>query len=341
MNRTLVAALILASITVLAQTPSTNLGYTDTPMLPGLPYHVHDPARPRPPLVTPAARVGDAPSDATVLFDGRDLSAWTATKQPWKVENGYFEVIPNSGDLRTKETFGDVQLHVEWASPAQVRGDFDGTVKDGTLRVQTANGESVVLRRVERESPTLGAKPPAGAVVLFGEPDLSAFAAGKLDPRGFLAVGARTKERFGSFQLHVEFRTPFMPDARGQWRGNSGVYLQGRYEVQVLDSFGLAAEPDGCAAIYAQRAPDRNLSFPPLAWQTYDLAFQAASFDASGAKTGPAVVTLRHNGVLVHDAVEVSGPTGRGEPEGPEPGPLLLQDHWNPVVYRNVWLLPR
>jgi 3-keto-disaccharide hydrolase len=220
-------------------------------------------------------------------------------------------------------------------------GDFDGALKDGTLRIHTARGESAVLRRIERESPTLGAAPPAGAVVLFDGPDLAAFAEGKLDPRGFLAVGARTKERFGSFSLHLEFRTPFMPDARGQFRGNSGVYLQDRYEIQVLDSFGRSSEANECGAIYEQRAPDRNMSFPPLAWQTYDIDFQAARFDASGAKTSPAKVTVRQNGVLIQDDVELTGPTGRGEPEGPEPGPLVLQDHWNPVVYRNVWLVPR
>src|SRR6187399_1055030 len=101
--------------------PNNDLGYTDTPMLPGLPWHVHDPARPHPPVVTPGAQPGGAPSDAIVLFDGRDLSKWTASKQAWKVENGYVEVVPNSGDMRTKDTFGNVQLHVEWAAPAEVR----------------------------------------------------------------------------------------------------------------------------------------------------------------------------------------------------------------------------
>jgi Domain of Unknown Function (DUF1080) len=223
----------------------------------------------------------------------------------------------------------------------KLTGDFDGALRDGTLRAQTAGGVVAVLRRVERESPTLGAAPPAGAVVLFAGADVGAFAEGKLDPRGFLAAGARTKERFGSFTLHLEFRTPFMPDASGQWRGNSGVYLQNRYEIQVLDSFGLAPENNECGAIYEQRAPDRNMSFPPLAWQTYDIDFEAASFDASGAKTSPARVTVRHNGVVIHAKADLAGPTGRGDPESPEPGPLLLQDHWNPVVYRNVWLVPR
>jgi hypothetical protein len=220
-------------------------------------------------------------------------------------------------------------------------GDFDGALRDGTLRAQTASGEVALLRRIERESPTLGAEPPPGAVVLFGSSDLSAFSEATLDPRGFLTPGARTRDTFDSFSLHVEFRTPFMPDARGQFRGNSGVYLQNRYEIQVLDSFGRLAENDDGGAIYEQRAPDRNMAFPPLAWQTYDVDFEAARFDVSGAKTAPALVTVRHNGVVVHDRVELAGPTRRGDPEGPAPGPLLLQDHWNPVVYRNLWLVPR
>jgi hypothetical protein len=194
---------------------------------------------------------------------------------------------------------------------------------------------------VERASPTLGAPPPPGAVVLFDGHGTKAFAEGAPDPRGFLAAGARTREAFGSFRLHLEFRTPFMPDARGQFRGNSGLYLQGRYEIQVLDSFGLESANNECGAIYEQHAPAVNMSFPPLVWQTYDIDFEAAKFDASGQKTADAVVTVRHNGVLIHDGVAISGPTGRGEPEGPEPGPLLLQDHWNPVVYRNIWLVPR
>lgn len=220
-------------------------------------------------------------------------------------------------------------------------GDFDGALREGTLRAQTASGEVALLRRVERASPTLGAPPPPGALVLFASGDLSAFSEARLDPRGYLAAGARTREAFGSFSLHVEFRTPFMPDARGQFRGNSGVYLQNRYEIQVLDSFGRAAEVDACGAIYEQRAPDRNMSFPPLAWQTFDVDFEAARFDASGARTAPALVTVRHNGALIHDRAELAGPTRRGDAEGPAPGPLHLQDHWNPVFYRNLWLVPR
>jgi hypothetical protein len=177
-------------------------------------------------------------------------------------------------------------------------------------------------------------------VVLFDGNGTAAFAEASLDPRGLLAAGALTRDRFGSFSLHLECRVPFRPEASGQLRANSGVYLQGRYEIQVLDSFGLGLESNECGAIYEQRAPSVNMSFPPLVWQTYDIDFEAARFDASGVRTAPAVVTVRHNGVVIQDRVALTGPTGRGEPEGPEPGPLLLQDHWNPVVYRNIWLVP-
>ena len=115
---------LLAACTVaFGQVANTDLGYTDTPMLPGLPYRVHDPARPHPPVVTPATQVGGAPSDAIVLFDGKDLSQWESQRTTkWKVENGYFEVTPGAGDLRSKQKFGDSQLHVEWAAPAEIRG---------------------------------------------------------------------------------------------------------------------------------------------------------------------------------------------------------------------------
>src|SRR5215471_12691505 len=120
----LIAVLALgAALIVYAQ--NRDLGYTDTPMLPGLPYHVHDPARPHPRVVTPAPQPGGAPSDAVVLFDGKDLSHWETRKagaSGWKIQNGYFEVSPGAGDLATKEKFGDCQLHVEWAAPAEIRG---------------------------------------------------------------------------------------------------------------------------------------------------------------------------------------------------------------------------
>jgi hypothetical protein len=118
-TRLLVAPLLACSALLLGQAP--NPGYTDTPMLPGVPYRVHDPARPAPRVVTPAAQPGGVPSDAVVLFDGRDLSQWKASRVPWTIENGYMEVAPSAGNLTSIQSFGDVQLHVEWAAPALVR----------------------------------------------------------------------------------------------------------------------------------------------------------------------------------------------------------------------------
>ncbi len=151
-----------------------------------------------------------------------------------------------------------------------------------------------------------------------------------------------SKADFGDALIHVEFSIPAMPGAEGQARGNSGVYVQGRYEVQVLDSHGLTSGLGDCGAIYGKRMPDVNACRGPERWQGYDIEFRAPRFDAEGEKSAHARLTVWHNGRLIHDDVEVDGPTAGGL-EGPEQarGPLLLQDQGNPVRYRNVWVLPR
>ena len=141
--------------------------------------------------------------------------------------------------------------------------------------------------------------------------------------------------------LHIEFRTPFMPKARGQGRGNSGVYLQGRYECQVLDSFGLEGENNECGGIYTVAEPIVNMCFPPLAWQTYDIDFTAAKYDADGKKIENARVTIKHNGVLIHDNVELRSPPPATSPEGPGPEACIMQDHGNPVAFRNIWVVEK
>ena len=163
---------------------------------------------------------------------------------------------------------------------------------------------------------------------------------------GVLEVGkghVMTKEKYQDFQLHVEFNLPEPPEgAKGQARSNSGVYLQRRYEVQILDSFG--DDPplkNGCGSIYTQKAPDKNMSKKPGDWQTYDITFKAARFDASGKKTENARVSVVWNGVKVHDDYEITGKTGAGKPEGPEPASVLLQDHGAKVKFRNIWILPK
>ena len=217
-------------------------------------WKIHDVTRPVPPVITPAAP-GRAPSDATVLFDGRDLSKWQSAKggaARWKVVDGAMEVVPGTGEARTVQSFGDCQLHLEWAEP---------------------------------------------------------------DP----------------------------PHDKDQGRGNSGVYLMSRYELQVLDSYQNKTYADGQAgAIYGQFPPLVNASLPPGQWQTYDIVFHGTRFSSDGKLLRPARATVLQNGVLVQDNVELTGPTdhGRRPPYAPhaEKMPLLLQDHDQPVRFRNIWI---
>jgi hypothetical protein len=255
------AAALSTAATAQNQHPNRDLGFTDTPMLPGMPWHVHDPARPHPKVVVPASVPGGPPSDAIVLFDGTDLSHWAQRGKGadagkmvdpvWKLGAGYFEVLGNSGDLLTREKFGDCQLHVEWASPA----------------------------------------PPHGT---------------------------------------------------SQGRGNSGVILMSRYEIQVLDAWENPTYADGqTAAIYGQWPPLVNPARKPGEWNTYDIIFEAPRF-AGDQVTRPAFVTVFYNGVVVHNHKEIMGPmvyrkVAHYTPHAAEE-PLLLQDHHDPVRYRNIWI---
>jgi hypothetical protein len=237
-------------------------GFKDTPMLPGGKWHVHDSDRPHPPNITPATpstqeKAGTAPSDAVVLFDGKDLSHWKNERggEPaWKVVDGAIVAQRGGGTLVSKDEFGDCQIHIEWASP----------------------------------------NPPRG---------------------------------------------------RDQDRGNSGVLISGRYEVQVLDSFDNLTYADGQAsAIYGQYPPLVNASRKPGEWQTYDIAFTAPRFKSDGSLDTPAYETVFHNGVLVHNHTAVIGAmsyrtVGKYTAHKPE-GPLALQDHGHPVKFRNIWVRP-
>ncbi|WP_372349034.1 family 16 glycoside hydrolase [Streptomyces sp. KL116D] len=152
----------------------------------------------------------------------------------------------------------------------------------------------------------------------------------------------RTKDAYGDFKLHVEFRVPQLPDdVTGQNRGNSGIYLQERYEIQILDSFGdTTLDNNEAGAIYLKKAPDVNAATAPESWQTYDITFRAARFDADGKKTADARVTVVWNGTKVHDDVAIDGPTGAGAPESPAAGAIRLQDHGNKVRFRNIRVEP-
>ena len=219
-------------------------------------WAVHDKSRPQPKVVAPGTpeQPGQSPSDAIVLFDGKDLSQWVTTDggpAKWKVENGYMEAVKKTGSIRTKRSFGDCQLHIEWATPTEVKG-------------------------------------------------------------------------------------------KGQGRGNSGVYLMSKYEVQVLDSYNNTTYSDGqAAAVYGQNPPMVNVCRGPGQWQSYDIIFRRPIF--KGKKlVRPATITVLHNGVLVQDHWVIEGTTAHKKRAEYTPHedrlPLALQNHGNPIRYRNIWV---
>lgn len=243
-------------------------GFTNTPMEPAGTWHVHDPGRPQPQVVTPGATFSQGappPSDAEVLFAGKDLSKWenlSGADANWKMADDYVETAPYGGSIRTKGTWADFQLHVEWASP----------------------------------------NPPVGT---------------------------------------------------SQGRGNSGILINNMYEVQVLDSYQAKTYPDGQAgAIYGQSPPLVNASKPPGEWQSYDILFESPRWNDQGELVKKAVITVLHNGVVVQNHYELVGMTdgiNGAEPwksashygvKHPPEVFIALQDHKNPVRFRNIWIRP-
>jgi hypothetical protein len=264
-----VAALAFCLSVAAAQGPAPTEpidGFRDTPLIPGSPWHIHDPDRPQPPVVTPGATFSQkapAPSDADVLFAGDDLSKWQddhGGAATWTIRDGYVETR-RGGSIRTRGTWGD-------------------------------------------------------------------------------------------FQLHVEFATPNPPHGSGQARGNSGILINGMYEVQVLDSYHAKTYPDGqCGAIYGQSPPLVNASKAPGEWQTYDIIFESPRWSSQGELIKKAVVTVIHNGIVVQNRRELIGGTDGISREIPWKSPakytrhaprvfIALQDHNNPVRYRNIWIRP-
>lgn len=195
--------------------------------------------------------------------------------------------------------------------------------------------------KVHRQSHTMGWARPACATLLFDGSNDDMFRNDPFTDDGIVTKDALTKEPIGDMQFHAEFRLPYMPTARGQGRSNSGVYIQTRYEVQILDSFGLEGEFNEAGALYRQRKPDLNMCLPPLSWQTYDIWFRGPRFDAEGKKSENARITVWLNGVAVQDDVELKEGTGAGRNvgEGTNPLPLKLQHHGNKGRFRNVWVI--
>lgn len=222
-------------------------------------------------------------------------------------------------------------------------GKTTASIRDGKILVQQDGRQIAELPRIVRKSPTLGAKPPAGAIVLFDGSSADAWINGKVEDGLLPNTDIATKQKFKDYTLHLEFRTPYKPFARGQQRGNSGVYHQGRFETQVLDSFGLEGAMNETGGIYTIAESRINMCLPPLTWQTYDVDFTAARFDDGGKLVKNAEITVRLNGVLVHENQELPHTTTAAPVRDitPEPGPIFIQHHGNPVYYRNVWVVER
>lgn len=231
-------------------------------------------------------------------------------------------------------------------------GGHWGKIKDGQFSGGRITGKATFeMKKTAYPSPTLGAAPPDGALVLFDGTNLDQWQ----DPVGWEILGDGTlmvtpkgrylvtKEAFMDVTVHVEFRTPWIPRAKGQQRGNSGVFFQDAFEVQVLDSYGLEGYYNECGAVYKVSAPRVNAAAPPLEWQTYDITYRAPRFDTAGAVTALPRITVYHNGVCVQDDVELLWRSGYQEkerlsPMPTEPEPFKIQGHGNYLQYRNIWI---
>ena len=304
-------------------------------------------------VLAAALQAADIPTYLTPKEGGADYAAQGEYKNDWggaqiiALGNDEFRMVTYQGGLPgagwNKETKTEM--------PGKRDGDkvvftgensYRAELAGGKITINTANGGPYTMEKMERTSPTMGEKPPAGAIVLFDGSNADGWEGGHMDARKWLAAGCKGKQLFTNFTAHVEFLLPFKPLGRGQDRANSGVYVQDRYEIQVLDSFGLKGENNECGGIYTQAKPAVNMCFPPLTWQTYDIDFTAAKYDTSGTKTANARLTVRHNGVLIHENLELKTNTpGNGRKEDATGGPFFLQGHGNPVYFRNIWAMPK
>jgi len=299
---------------------------------------ITDPAKAGPDFAVQGEYVGDAAYRGTNKYGAQVIA----------LGEGKFKCVGFKGGLpgdgwdggKKEEVEGEM---VDGVATFSIKDDHVVLkIKDGVLTATLKDGKNVgTLKKVERKSPTLGAKPPTGAVILFDGTSPEEFKGGRMTEDGLLMEGATSKKTFQSCTVHLEFRTPFKPASRGQGRGNSGFYVQGRYEVQILDSMGLEGKMNECGGIYSVGPPKVNMCFPPLSWQTYDVDFTAAEYE-DGKKVKDAKMTVRHNGVVVHeDQICDHRTTASPLPEGPEPGPVFLQNHGNPVRFRNIWVVPK
>lgn len=291
--------------------------------------------------------LGKEAFQAVVLPGGLPGEGWDGKNKilmDGKLDGAKAEFKPSAGKKQYLAKPVDVFSATSKFPPVGQK-DYTATVSGDTMSGKTEDGKAFELKKVVRKSTTMGAKPPEGALVLFDGKNTDEWNRGRLDKEnGILNTDGNdilSKKKFSNYTLHVEFMLAYRPDERGQGRGNSGVYQVDLYEIQVLDSFGLDGKNNECGGFYTKADPKVNMCLPPLVWQTYDVEFTNAVAE-DGKKTKNARGTVKHNGVLIHDNVEVNGPTGggRNEPEG-TPGPIKLQGHGNPTQYRNIWIVEK
>ncbi|MBL8892443.1 MAG: DUF1080 domain-containing protein [Planctomycetaceae bacterium] len=312
-----------------------------------------------------AARLADDPQDPNQAYlDAADAGAEFAVQGEYsgeveaggvKIKLGVQVIAEGNGKLAWVAYTGGLPGDGwDGMAPKRGSGEMQGAIgvlqgengtaeiRDGRLAIITSeNVRFGELARTTRVSPTLGSRAPSDAIVLFDGSTADRFENGKMDDNKWLIQGVTSKDKFQSFELHLEFMLSYMPNARGQGRSNSGCYMQGRYETQILDSFGLTGEQNECGGVYSIAKPKLNMCFPPLTWQTYDVEFHAAKFDTTGKKTADAWMTVKLNGVVIHEKLPLTHATTAAPlEEGPEPGPIYLQDHGNPVRFRNIWVKP-
>ncbi len=349
MMRVIIAILIVSISVSAADTPDANMGDWKGSM------KTSDGKRD---VVAQVIALNDGTYEARILnrFEesGRPFSTIPGKKVGDKVmfagsvAKGSFTLLEE--DKKTSMSFWAGSMKGKKFSCHQYSVTDDGAVSG-------SRGDSFEMKKVVRLSPELGRKAPKNAVVLLGKDtqnlddwaridhDKRPPSKWKLLENGVMEVhggDSITKREFGSFKLHLEFKTPFMPWARGQGRGNSGVYIHGRYEVQVLDSYGLDPQWNDAGGIYSVAKPKLNMCAPPGQWQTYDIDFTAPEFDGDGKKTKNARITVLLNGTAIHEDLELPNHTGGSikNNEVPRAG-IKLQDHGNPVQYRNIWIVEK
>jgi hypothetical protein len=280
-------------------------------------------------------------ASADVIAEGRNV---------WRIVIDAASTDPDKEDAHI-EIYGNLagsRVHISYPSGGY---EWRGEIRAGRLAVRSSYGQHIELNKVSRKSPKEGLKPPAGAVVLLPyregvKPDLGAWTNQnwKALDSGAMQVNkgdTRTKESFGDIKhFHIEFRLPLEPNNRGQGRGNSGVFLNDTFEVQVLDSFGLVHTSGDCGGLYNLKRADVNACLPPETWQTYDIEFRAPRLNSDGTIKEHARLTVVHNGIRIHDDVEIPRPTANPKGKVKARGPIQLQDHGHPIQFRNIWLVP-